>query len=234
MGGGRTRIHLFIGVVLTWVIASGASAIASGTVVRIRIYDYVHLSSEAIARAQALVTRIYRSIGVQSCWTHTAPPPELQCSESESADIHDLFVILLDSEMSDRLPVADDVAGMAAVAATGGGRIAYVFFERVTLAAKGTGVDPMDVLGLVMAHEIGHLLLPAKAHSLTGLMRPRWHIAEFREGRLSSQFRFTDAEAALIRQGLQGGAASASAALQPRDSVAAESGEPAASMVIRP
>ena len=130
--------------------------------------------------------------------------------------------------MSERLGVADDVVGVAAVAAQGGGLVAYVLVDRVMVAAKQGGVDPMGMLGLVIAHEIGHLLLPAQAHSLTGLMRPRWSALELRDGAPSPHFTFTDTQADLIRHRLRQGTASAMAAQQASDPASEQSPEPSA------
>jgi hypothetical protein len=54
-----------------------------------------------------------------------------------------------------------------------------------------------QLLGHVMAHEMGHLLLPYGAHSIAGLMRPAWDRSQVRaaaEGLLT----FTPDQAALI------------------------------------
>ena len=51
---------------------------------------------------------------------------------------------------------------------------AFVFYDRVLRIAHQYR-QPVDViLALAMAHEIGHLLLPAPAHSATGLMKADW------------------------------------------------------------
>jgi hypothetical protein len=101
MGGGKiNRINFLIVVALVTVTAGGAavSAAASGAVLRISVHDYVHLQAHAIARAQALVTRIYRTIEVDTCWTHTVGARQLQCREPMARDGHDLYILLLDSE----------------------------------------------------------------------------------------------------------------------------------------
>jgi hypothetical protein len=59
------------------------------------------------------------------------------------------------------------------------------------------------LLGLVMAHEIGHLLLPYEKHANTGLMRAGWSRTDIElAGR--GQLRFSATEAGLIRAKLQG------------------------------
>ena len=41
--------------------------------------------------------------------------------------------------------------------------------ERLTYVAKSESLDVGDLLGVIMAHEIGHLLLPPDSHA-TGIM----------------------------------------------------------------
>src|SRR5687768_9454414 len=164
MGGGKTNcINLVIVVALVTVVVGGVAdlASASGAGLRISVYDYVRLQAHAMARAQALVTSIYRTIEVDTCWKHTVGAGQLQCQEPGAPGGRDRYVLLLNSEMSERLGVADDVVGMPAVAPEGGGLVADVRVDRVIRTAKQEGVDPMSVIGLVIAHEIGHLMLPA-------------------------------------------------------------------------
>ena len=56
----------------------------------------------------------------------------------------------------------------------GAGAIAMVFLDRILPLASRTGTDPGRLLGRVIAHEIGHLLLGTTAHSPSGLMREVW------------------------------------------------------------
>jgi hypothetical protein len=60
----------------------------------------------------------------------------------------------------------------------------------------------MDVMGLVMAHEIGHLLLPY-GHSRTGLMRPNWDIGDLQSTHNPTMFAFTPEQADVIRERLR-------------------------------
>ncbi|HEY5617846.1 MAG TPA: hypothetical protein VIK60_07860, partial [Vicinamibacterales bacterium] len=49
-------------------------------------------------------------------------------------------------------------------------RSVYVFFHRIPPVAFEHAQDYVRVLGLVMAHEVGHVLLPGDSHSATGIM----------------------------------------------------------------
>jgi len=76
----------------------------------------------------------------------------------------------------------------------------YLFYEMIEAAARDRRVPLQDVLGVVITHEIGHLLL-APGHSDKGIMRSQ---LEEREWRKASQgmLRFTPRQAEIIREGV--------------------------------
>ena len=54
------------------------------------------------------------------------------------------------------------------------GWLATAFSDRIAGAATRVGVDAGTLLGLVIAHELGHLLLGSGYHGWTGVMRADW------------------------------------------------------------
>jgi hypothetical protein len=104
--------------------------------------------------------------------------------------------------MSRRTLMSDEVVGMAAVTPEDGGRIAYILFDRVCHVAGASASDSMDVMGLVMAHELAHLLLPYGSHARTGLMRATWAVTDLRDS-AHLRFDFTRAQADSINQRLR-------------------------------
>ena len=81
----------------------------------------------------------------------------------------------------------------------------WIFYPRVKAYSADLGMHASQLLGHVIAHEMGHLLLPYGAHALAGVMRPEWDRAQVRhaaEGLLT----FTPDQAALIRERLQASA----------------------------
>ena len=87
------------------------------------------------------------------------------------------------------------------------GEMATIFHEQVRTVARQSGVDTAELLGRVVAHEIGHLLLKANTHSRNGLMRGMWSIAELRQNH-GNDWVFAPGD----RRRLQGGAAAFAAA----------------------
>ena len=70
---------------------------------------------------------------------------------------------------------------------------ARIFFKEVKDFAYAWHADISTLLAHVMAHEIGHLLLPYMPHSATGLMKAEWDKALVREAAAGS-LTFTDAQ----------------------------------------
>ena len=94
-----------------------------------------------------------------------------------------------------------DVTGFAVVYPSADSRDGYagVFYTRVAEEARNQDLDLAVILGATMAHEIGHVLLGSKVHSIVGAMRARLRRAEFEEA-VRGSLRFTPQESETIRR----------------------------------
>lgn len=54
--------------------------------------------------------------------------------------------------------------------------MATLLFQRIGNLAERSGNDTPSLLGRVMAHEVGHLLLGSSEHGPIGLMRAVWKL----------------------------------------------------------
>jgi hypothetical protein len=59
-------------------------------------------------------------------------------------------------------------------------------------------INEADLLGFVMAHEIGHLMLPRRSHCTSGLMKSDWDIHDLERLDLL-KLQFSEQQAAQIR-----------------------------------
>jgi hypothetical protein len=169
--------------------------------VTVRIDDYAAVPSQRLARAQDDVTQLYTAIGVEIVWlgAHGVLPVASRALPAASRRPADLTVIVLRPEMVDKLAPPEDVVGAAPCTTTERGRVAYVFYSRLSMIAMGSREGDPDLMGLVIAHELGHLLLPYGSHSETGIMRGRWEVRELQ--RLDvRQLGFTPFQAGQIRR----------------------------------
>ncbi len=169
-------------------------------VIRVRLYDYAGLTPEAIVDAQRSAARFYTQIGVTVDWAPTYRSHGRKGREHDLGPVQDFTINILNRSMAARTAWAPDALGAAVVAPEGGGRIAYVLYDRVKTAAAASHWPTSDLLALVVAHELGHLLLPPSSHS-DGVMRGDWDVSELRHIHLDD-LAFTRDSMSLIRERL--------------------------------
>jgi hypothetical protein len=143
------------------------------TVARITVClsDRVHVDEAIVESARETVRRIFQQAGVEIAWIDqtTTSAERRMCRLPEAAN--EVAVrILRRSRIS--LPIGKVRAGGIAVRLTpeSGSGLVSVFYDCVESTAAETQTSRAIVLGLLMAHEIGHVLLPP-GHSNTGIMR---------------------------------------------------------------
>jgi hypothetical protein len=196
---------LFVSGIISLIFSAPAPALAADAVptaaIRVRIHDYANVNAAPLARAQHLVSRMYATIGVRTDWLDASRPLDDRTAASPCGPT-DLTIIVLTPEMANRRGVPGAVVGYAAVTPGEAGRVAFVIYDRIRDIARRADADVVQVMGTVMAHELGHLLLPSGSHSGGGLMRGHWATTDFR--RRDLQFSITQAEE--IRQTIEAGA----------------------------
>ncbi|HEY1422965.1 MAG TPA: hypothetical protein VGF20_05895 [Candidatus Acidoferrum sp.] len=94
--------------------------------------------------------------------------------------------------------LTQDTFGQAYQNAAGEGAYVVVYFGILSASKVATTMHSGDLLGLVIAHELGHLLLGLQSHSATGLMSPVWQADEIHQAARGNLF-FTDAQQGRIR-----------------------------------
>jgi hypothetical protein len=143
--------------------------------------------SQVLLEARQQATMIYDAIDVSLIWTDE---PDIY---EGKGPIHFVAVVLSDARTDQFLKGKDLPPSVLGVAPYQTGRV-YVFWERIARRARESDVLPQIVLARVLAHEIGHHLLPLQGHSDSGIMRPS---VDYRVGEPPA---FTLTQAASIRQ----------------------------------
>jgi hypothetical protein len=154
--------------------------------VRLTLQGPSQPSARVLEDACRLANGIYGAIGVSLAWMDgreiaAGTPPGQIVAAVLSRSRTDRFL------RESGLP--DTVLG---VAPRNTGRV-YVFWDRIVHRAERNQVLPQVVLGRVLAHEIGHHLLPSRSHSVEGLMQPSLNFT------VRTPPTFTDDEARAIR-----------------------------------
>jgi hypothetical protein len=164
-----------IAVMIT--VASVADAAEPGQLpaIRLQMDNDADVPAAILTKSQDEVARIFADAGLGVEWTDAGP----RCT------VHIVPIALGYRRASS--PV------MGAALRNRSGATARIFFNEVKDFAHTWDVDVSTLLAHVMAHEIGHLLLPYVPHSETGLMRAEWDKALVREAEAGS-LTFTDAQ----------------------------------------
>jgi hypothetical protein len=147
---------------------------AEGHNLRVLVLNQAQVPTEVLRAAEEDAAAIYAAAGVRVIWLE---PIE---DGSEQGRPFDVAVKIAGGMKSSMRPpgVGDLSLGFAAVKSEGEGRrgrLVWVFFNEVEIHAGRHHIMPSRLCGLVMAHEIGHLFLPA-GHSEQGLMRAAWDL----------------------------------------------------------
>lgn len=147
------------------------------------IHDYAALPPVVLERAKGVATTIYRQVDVQLTWWNADRFAAEMATDLAARPVRPTSVIhvrLLGNSPANQLMPASDL-GMAVP----GTRLASVLVQRVEYVANDSGLDFANLLGHVMAHEMGHLLLPPNSHSAAGLMAATMDLYLVEHGGLS-------------------------------------------------
>jgi hypothetical protein len=150
-----------------------------------------------VARAKAETGLVFGSAGVTIVWRDCDVFPTPTQQESEP-----WFVVRLRTGKPPLTvgPASLDVMGKAFVE-EGGGTLADAYMQAIQATSQQHNSDPGVLLGFVIAHELGHLLL-GPGHTKDGVMRASWGQKQI--DALSRRWlRFSKDGAARIRRGLE-------------------------------
>ena len=168
---GRKATGVLMGV-LAGLVAGQASAQDSQNAtsddhrptIVLHVVNYAAVPGVVLTQAMKRVETVYDFIGVRIVWLEGQPV----LRQHQDDGLH-LSILLLSPEMSVKKisagGIADNVLGQAHLPS---GR-AHIFCERIASAHSDRTLIAIT-LGSVIAHEVGHLVLPEIGHSPHGIM----------------------------------------------------------------
>jgi len=197
--------RLFLSVIV-WAAAFSTSTLAQSAFagqVRVSLFDDAGVSEATLREAQATASTIFAEAGVDVDFLDCHPryPSDFLPSHSDCSDLawpKHLSVRIIPRGRS----VGADIFGQAFVDNFGQGVYSNIYYQNLALSPNHPRVSNGDMLGYVIAHEVGHLLLGTNSHSATGLMQAVWRPHVFDGGRKPSLV-FSRAEVAVLRSRVQ-------------------------------
>lgn len=166
------------------VIGGTASTAAAEKrpMVAVRIQNLPDVPEWLAEGARRQATRIYAAAGVDLLWTE----------DDGDGRARRVTVTMVTGRRADPM-LPPRVLGRA----FRGANLTYVHVGRVVALARRRGVTPGTLLGNVIAHELGHILLPTAGHSGRGIMTETLNLLT------TSAVGFTPEQAVAIRATLE-------------------------------
>ena len=167
----------------------------------VRLYNTAQLPAPDFIAARDEADQILRGAGLQvifrNCGRSAAAGGAIDAC-SETLKPSEVVVRMIDAPAFNTTLDPEAFGVTYVVNDLNRGWLATVFADRIRAAAVRVDVDPSILVGRVMAHEIGHLLLGRDYHGPLGLMQAQWTDAML--ARPGDEWRFTMPEAARLRQ----------------------------------
>jgi len=149
----------------------------------LHVRDFQGVPRNELAAAQRDASAIYAHIGVRLVWTDGS-------ARLNAVDgCVNVDIVILDKDMADRNNPEPTAFGQASHVT----RRAYIYYSRIMAYATRTFTTPDRAMAVVLAHELGHVLLPEYSHTAAGIMRPTL------AGRILKLPRFAPEQAITIR-----------------------------------
>ncbi len=206
--GRQVRVWLGFGLLvgLAGTLGCGSAAKAQAAItekapkLRIRVNNYARVSPATLNASERETGRILGQAGLQTEWVNCpgkggSATTQNPCNEPlESTDI---VLRLIPESINNQYQ--DSVFGFAVVPI-----VASVYVNYAVNSARRDNAEfevPM-VLGSVIAHEIGHLLLGLNSHSVTGIMQKRWERNQVRQA-ITGNLLFTGEQGTLMQAEMQ-------------------------------
>lgn len=172
----------------------------------VRVENYAGAPDRLIDSAQAHAAKIFRGFGAEILWVDcrvgSSGKAENPVCLTPNGPTH-LTVRLLPESQAKNFPIDPGAFGIAQPSTTGGfGYMAYIFYHRVAELC-GRQYPKAPVLGHMIAHELGHLLLGLSSHSKADIMRVPWRSKDLQIA-CQNGMRFTKQQSNRIRANLRG------------------------------
>ena len=192
--GRYIKLGLFLAgsAVLTSAVLSStafASEIDHGSAITVLVFNFRQAPAETLVKAEKEAGRILEQVGVPVTW-RDCPTGEEPCQKGRGR----VFILAMMAGPAQN-KFEDTISGYALLP----DHFAAVYYDYLPHMPGGESNknDTALVLGCVIAHELGHLLLGAHGHSIAGIMQAHWGIEQTQLA-LMSQLSFLPEEARLI------------------------------------
>jgi len=198
---GNLAIRLVMLILLVSVVLDSASTFAQSDTrlpaINVLVLDYSAVSPSVLAAAERETSRIFAQAGLRFQWTDcpVRHSPDLSSACEYEPVSGQIRVRILPRHLNHNFQ--DSVSGFA-VAPTYAS-LYYESAQRLVQTETDASSNISMILGCLMAHETGHLLLGEGQHTASGIMQASWDILQVQNA-LRGTLGFSYQQARRMRQ----------------------------------
>jgi hypothetical protein len=171
----RNISTFIVGIVLCGSSSAGAQ---SNPMFSVNVYNDAGLSQAVLHHSQDIAGKIFQQAGFAVRWRNCSPAQVVRLETCFGAPDEIAFAVRI---VPHSLSLSGEAFGAAFVGSDGHGIQADVFYSGIAQLTNNTSASPADIMGHVMAHELGHLLLGLNSHSSLGIMQAHWTDRQLRQ-----------------------------------------------------
>lgn len=152
------------------------------------LHSYADVPRSELQPALDQTARAFRAVGVRTEW-RDSPAGQWSTRPCE------LTLLLLSGEMTAHKALVDQIDSRVLGSSVPAAGRAWIFMDRVAAVSARAGLKLSDILGQVITHELGHLVLLDRADGM-GIMREHLQVTG------AGSFRFTVSQGEQMRRRL--------------------------------
>ncbi len=171
------------------MFVAACPTLAAAQTLVVQVDNDARIPAADLAGMEDVVGHSFHAIGVRVIWEHS----EVALDDPRGLRVH---LRLLSRTQADRKIMKERIANAVLGQTNRPARLVYIFTRRIVEASVKFSHDYTRILGFVVAHELGHVLLPPGSHSDSGVMNGRANLW----GKMTHEFTAEEGEA--IRNGL--------------------------------
>jgi hypothetical protein len=190
------QVFMVVGIVAGSLAARAGDQQKRDPQLTVFVTDRAGVTTQLVADAERHAGRVFLQAGVDVDWVNCGGSPDASVDSrcGQPIPTGDLVISIVSRAQT----LSDGIFGVSFVA-NDAGTYADVFFDPIRqLGELNREPSLAAILGDVMAHELGHLLLGSNAHTREGIMQPHWQPAQL-HSIAKGQMRFTPEQASKMR-----------------------------------
>ena len=169
------------------------------------IYNYAEAPRATMAQAQEQASEIFGRVGIKLRWVVcpvSSPTPHKEIGKLRACqqvmDFGGVCLRVIPERMAVGLQLHDTTLGVAIPP-----DVAVALYQRIQDVAIRLGLSEHEVLGPIIAHELGHLLLGEQRHSAAGIMGQELRANDFRPADSRTMLFFTPQQVRIMKARLR-------------------------------